>query len=101
MANNAFVLQEDSDKKDVLDRQRIEFLNETIEALVQIAGSNYWKVLQKNVFDGDLEKAKRSLAKEENPTEMFRLQGEIKWGEKFNLEKLLDKYRNELKALKK
>lgn len=99
--NNAFVSQETTQDKEILDRERIEFLIETIEALTNIAGSNYWHVLQKNVFDVSLEKAKKSLAKEKDTTEIFRLQGEIKWGERFNLEDLITKYRNELKVIRK
>lgn len=90
---------EDEDPKPVY-RERVEYLTETIEALQHIAGSSYWKVLHKNVFDVDLSKAKSRLAKEKDTTEIFRLQGEIRWGEKFDLEKLIGKYRDELQAIR-
>ena len=87
--------------KEVISREKETQLTEVIDALQNIAGSSYWKVLQQNVFEVDLFKAKSRLAKEKDTTEIFRLQGEIRWGEKFNLEKLLEKYRNELSAIRK
>ena len=100
--NNAFITNEIEDEKDsTLLREKVDKTTEIIEALQNIAGSNYWKVLQQNVFDVDLDKAKRRLAIEKDTTEIFRLQGEIRWGEKFDLEKLLAKYRNELLGIRK
>lgn len=104
--NNAFILKEDVLKEDSkndpspLLHQRAEQLTEMIEALENIGSSSYWKVLKKFVFDVDLAKARRSLAKEKDTTEMFRLQGEIRWGEKLSIENLLVKYRNELVTIK-
>ena len=100
--NNAFINQEVvSEGSSVLLRERVEILTEVIEALQNIASSNYWKVLQQNVFNVDLDKAKSRLANEKDTTEIFRLQGEIRWGEKFDLEKLIKKYRDELTAIRK
>ncbi len=100
--NNASVLiEEEVQDNSHLMREKIVRLTETIEALQNIAGSSYWLVLKQNVFDVDLDKAKRRLAKEKDTTEIFRLQGEIGWGEKFSLETLLTKYRNELSAVRK
>lgn len=101
--NNAFINQEiaSEEQSSVLLREKVEILTKVIEALQSIAGSSYWKVLQQNIFDVDLNKAKSRLAKESNTTEIFRLQGEIRWGEKFDLEKLIEKYRNELSGIRK
>ena len=100
--NNAFINQEVTpEDSSVLLRERVEILTEVIEALQNIASSNYWKVLQQNVFNVDLDKAKSRLANEKDTTEIFRLQGEIRWGEKFDLEKLIKKYRDELTAIRK
>ncbi len=102
--NNAYINKEYenvSDQNLPILRGQVTRLTEVIEALNNIQGSSYWKVLQQEVFDVDLEKAKRSLAKTEDTTEMFRLQGEIRWGEKFDLEKLTERYRNELSAIRK
>lgn len=106
MANNAFsikeTLQEEVEKDSSIPlRKRAEELTDIIDALQNIGGSSYWKVLQKHVFDVDLLKAKRRLVLEDDTTEMFRLQGEIRWGEKFNLENLIEKYRNELQTVRK
>ena len=101
--NNAYLKTEDEKEpqKEVFLRERLTQLTDLIEALTAIAGSSHWLVLKQNVFDVDLDKAKRSLAKEKDTTEIFRLQGEIRWGEKFNLEKLLQKHRDELTAIRK
>ena len=99
--NNAFINQEVSEDSSILLRERVEILTKVIEALQNIASSNYWKVLQQNVFNVELDKAKSRLAKEKDTTEIFRLQGEIRWGEKFDLEKLIKKYRDELTAIRK
>ena len=99
--NNAFITKEEVEEiAQPLLRERVTQLTEIIEALQNVAGSSYWLVL-KNVFDVDLSKAKSRLAKEKDTTEIFRLQGEIRWGEKFDLEKLLEKYRNELLGIRK
>lgn len=99
--NNAFITKEEVEEvAQPLLRERATQLTEIIEALQNIAGSSYWLVIR-NVFDVDLAKAKSRLAKEKDTTEIFRLQGEIRWGEKFDLEKLLEKYRNELLGIRK
>ena len=100
--NNAYINKGiPEEESSVLLREKVEKTTNVIEALENIASSGYWKVLQQNVFDVDLSKAKSRLAKEKDTTEIFRLQGEIRWGEKFDLEKLLEKYRNELLGIRK
>lgn len=99
--NNAFIKEVTSEEESsVLLREKIETTTEIVEALQNITNSSFWKVIKKYVFDVDLEKAKRSLAKEKDTTELFRLQGQILWGEKYDLEKLLKKYRDELLVIK-
>lgn len=99
--NNAQIIteEEEVDVKPLL-RERVSQLTELIEALNNIAGSSYWKVLKQLVFDVDLAKAKRKLYEASDTTEIFRLQGEIRWGKKFNLEKLIVDKRNELEAIR-
>ena len=100
--NNDFINQEVApEDSSVLLREKVEILTKVIEALQNIASSNYWKVLQQNVFNVDLDKAKSRLVIEKDTTEIFRLQGEIRWGEKFDLDKLILKYRNELIGIRK
>lgn len=105
--NNAFIIKEDKlsedSPKDVLPelRGRTEVLTDIIEALQNVVSSSYWKVLQKNVFDVELVKSKRRLEIAGDTTEIFRLQGEVRLGRRYNLEKLLTKYRDELTTIRK
>lgn len=85
----------------ILSREKVETLTDIIEALQNVIGSSYWKVLQNNIFDVELAKSKRRLESESDTTELFRLQGEVRIGRRYHLEKLLQKYRDELSALKK
>ena len=104
--NNAFLTIEDAlneeKSKDPTPqlRERTQQLTDIIEALQSIGASSHWKVLHKYIFEMDLDKAKRSLAKSEDTTERFRLQGDIRTGEKLNLETLITKYRNELTTIR-
>ena len=100
--NNAFInkeYEEVSDKTLVSYREQGTRLTEVIEALQNIQSSSYWKVLKQYVFDVDLEKAKRRLVNSKDTTEIFRLQGEIEWGEKLDLQKIYDKKKAELLAI--
>lgn len=103
--NNASVIFQEDDSQELhvipLLRERATALTEIIEALEHIAGSSYWKVLQQHIFDVDLEKAKRRLALENDTTEIFRLQGEVRFREKLSLETLIQKHRNELTTIRK
>jgi hypothetical protein len=102
--NNALINKEyevASDENLPALREQVTRLTEVIEALQNIQGSSYWLVLKQHVFDVDLRKAKNRLVSEKDTTEIFRLQGEITWGNKFNLEKLLQSKRNELSAVRK
>lgn len=90
-----------SEEVNVVLREQLTTLTAVIEAIQNINSSSYWKVLKQYVLDVDLQKAKRRLEAEENPTEIFRLQGEVRWGNKFDLEKLLVAKRNELEAIRK
>lgn len=102
--NNAQVIIEDASEKpteSVIYRERAERLTEILEAIQNIAASSYWKVLEKYVFDVELSKSKRRLEIESDTPEIFRLQGEVRMGRKYHLEKLLTKYRDELTTIRK
>lgn len=92
---------EETKTQEVALREQSVQLTELVEALQHIAGSSYWKVLKQQIFDVDLAKAKRRLQEASDTIEIFRLQGEIRWAKKFNLEKLLVDKRNELQAIRK
>lgn len=83
-------------------RERETELAEIIEALENINSSNYWKLLQDKVFSGVVDALARRIAKEKDPTELYRLQGQIVWAAKYmDLNKLAQVYRNELTNVRK
>ena len=101
--NNAYINKEYEDKSDenlVNYREQATVLTELIEALQHIQGSNYWKVLDKYVFSEELSKSKRRLEIESKPDEIYRLQGEVRLGGRYDLDKLLAKYKGELQRIK-
>ena len=100
--NNAFINKEiPEEESSVLLREKVDKTTKIVEALQNIAGSNYWKVLQQNVFEVELGKSRNRLEVESDTTEIFRLQGEVRLGRRYDLEKLLTKYRNELTGIRK
>lgn len=83
-------------------RQREQDIVAIIEALQAVKGSEFWKTLQNKVFNGILEALQRRIRSEKNPTEIYRLQGQIVWAEKYtDLNKLLQAYQNELQQIRK
>lgn len=101
--NNAFAAQQEEIKDPKVIEELVKMAEEKtkiVEALYNIANSDFWKVIER-IFDADLDKARRSLAKERDTTEMFRLQGDIRSLEKYNLEKMFHKYRSELETITK
>lgn len=104
--NNAYMTSENVLNEDVVKdispelREKAQHLTDVVEALQHIGGSSHWLVLKQFVFDVDLSKARSSLEKEKDTTEMFRLQGEIRGRKEFNLEKLLLKKRSDLEAIR-
>ena len=99
--NNALLTMEEAPQKEVLSRERMVQLTEIIEALENIGSSSYWKVIEQNVFEVELAKSKRRIETEGDTTEIFRLQGEIRLGKRYQLDKLLAKYRDELTSIRK
>lgn len=82
-------------------RARETQLREIIEAISKVAASDYWHTLQTLVFDGVLEALQSRLTNEKNPTEMYRLQGQILWAKKYSkLADLVQAYENELTAVR-
>lgn len=82
-------------------RQRETELIAIIEALENIQASDYWKLLKDKLFDGVVESLRRRLLKEKDSAEIFRLQGQVVWAEKYSdLSKLTTAFRNELANVK-
>lgn len=82
-------------------RTKVTELVDIIDALEKIHSSNYWKVLEQTIFLDELDNLKNLLSKEENQIKLYRLQGEIKRCEKYDLHKLILEKRNQLTNLKK
>ena len=103
--NNAFLnqetLQEEEKDSSPLLRKRAEELGDIIEALQNISGSSYWKVLQKYEFDDTLQSLLVELGEEKDTVKIYRLQGEIKRAKKYVLEKILANRRIELERIRK
>jgi methionine salvage enolase-phosphatase E1 len=99
--NVSLEMDDQVDNKPML-RQRETELVGIIEALEHVSGSNYWKLLQDKVLNGVLESLQHRLRNEKNPTEIYRLQGQIVWAEKYtDLDKLAQVYRNDLQNIRK
>lgn len=108
MNNSKFTIDSvslnEEEKVDIspLYRQREAELEKIIEAFDAINSSSYWKTLQKLIFEGIHESIQKKLYKEKDEKEIFRLQGQIVWAEKFlDFNKLSALYRNELLNIRK
>lgn len=83
-------------------REQATELSQIIEAFENISQSEYWKILQSKVFDGVLESLQRRMRNEKDTKEMFRLQGQIVWAEKYcNFTKLTEAFRTSLSNVNK
>ncbi len=81
-------------------RKQVNELTDIIEALEKVNQSSYWKVLQNTIFLDEVETLKNQLAKEDNTTSIYRLQGKIIQAQKYDLDKLITEKRNQLINLK-
>lgn len=110
MNNASLSLDDYSDqpKEDVRERLRSEEsrLLRIIEALQSVQQTKEWSTLKNEVFDtlvNTLEKELRVEARKDDPApaKLTRLNGELKWAEKFSdLTKLENKYRVELQNIR-
>ena len=101
--NNSLLQLEVYEEVDIKPQLRVREreLLEIIEAIRKVASSDYWKLLREKVFDGVVGSLHSRLIAEKNPTEMYRLQGQIVWAEKYSdLEKMTQAYENELKSVR-
>jgi len=102
--NNSLLQLEVEETVDIKPQLRVREreLLEIIEAIHKVASSDYWKLLKIKVFDGVMASLHNRLIAEKNPTEMYRLQGQIVWAEKYSdLDKMTQAYDNELKSVRK
>ena len=81
-------------------------LTQIIEAINRVEVSEDWQKLKKLLLDGvvsNLERqlANESLKKEINPSEIYRLQGQLTWAKKYvDLKKLSEFFRQQLEGIK-
>lgn len=106
--NNSFLsvetaaLKEDVpvDITEMLRRRETDLLEE-IDAFEKINSSNYWKVLQKKVFTPVLDSLQKKIRIENDTTEVFRLQGQLREAEKYtDFSKQIFIRRNELQNIR-
>lgn len=101
--NNSLLQLEVVEELDIKPQLRVREreLLEIIEAIRRVAASDYWQLLKVKVFDGIVNSLENRLRNEKNPTEMYRLQGQLIWADKYSdLEKMVQAYENELKSLR-
>jgi hypothetical protein len=99
--NNALLIQEEEPEvKKTYQREEAGELVDTIEALKAVLSSAHWKVLQKFIFEVELNKSKSRLESESDTTEIFRLQGELRTGKRYDLEHLLKRKLEKLESIK-
>ena len=107
--NNAFVDDKDElviDTSVVLRERQTELTN-LVTAINELAKNENWQVLKKLLFDGLVEKIDRQLTAEVkknelNPTEIYRLQGQLGWAKRYSdLYKLAETYKLELNQITK
>ena len=107
--NNAFVDDKDElviDTSVVLRERQTELTN-LVTAINELAKNENWQVLKKLLFDGLVEKIDRQLTAEVkknelNPTEIYRLQGQLVWAKRYSdLYKLAETYKLELNQITK
>lgn len=107
--NNSFPLETDvsQEKPDERLKEREAKLVRLIEALQGINQSPEWSTLKRELFDGVLEgiegRIKNEANKPElNAPELYRLQGERKWANRYaDLDELTNLYRAELANIRK
>ena len=98
---NISLVSEEVKDKETLLRQRETELLAILEALQNVKASRYWKLLEEKVLNGVMQSLQQRIKNEKNPTEIYRLQGQIVWAEKFcDLTKMYQAYQNELNNIR-
>lgn len=99
IAIHSLELEEQIDLTPALNRMETDLI-EIVEALEHINESKYWKMLVEKIFNKDLSLLSVQLENEKNPTEIYRLQGEIRRAKKLDLAKQLQVRKGELQRIK-
>lgn len=104
--NQEVISDKTFDRKPMLHQKEGELVK-IIEAIMRIANSEDWSILQEHIFEGLVEGLERRLSGEAtkaelNQPEIYRLNGQLVWARKFSdFKKLADVYRVELSNVKK
>lgn len=104
--NNAMISRDklgeiEIDVKPMLRARETE-IQRILEALENIKGSNYWKVLEEDIFSKELANLYHKIKVEKDPPEIYRLQGKLEWVEKYaDFDKVISNYRLELQGIRK
>lgn len=106
MNNAQYTINEEEKPKEVQSRERQSQLVRLIEAIEGVTETHDWKTLKTEIFDPLVETLERKIkieakAKEINAAELYRLQGQLGWANKYSdLQKLANLFKVELKKLK-
>ena len=93
--------EEPADVKPML-RARQEKIAKIIEAIDALAQSDYWKLLENEVFKGSLDSAVNQLCVEKDDRQVARLQGKIEVLSKYaDFKGFSEAYRLELDRIRK
>ena len=93
--------EEPADVKPML-RARQEKIARIIEAIDSLAQSDYWKLLENEVFKGSLDSAVNQLCVEKDDRQVARLQGKIEVLSKYaDFKGFSEAYRLELDRIRK
>src|SRR3990167_9323991 len=88
LTQNTFVEESPVDPRPIL-RQRETAIARIIEAINEVASSESYQVLKRELFDGLVETIEREIRRENNqknidlPT-LYRLQGQYAWAKKYS-----------------
>ena len=99
LTENTLTEEPEVDVKPML-RQRQEEVVKIIEAIDSISQSNYWKFLERELFQPTLNSAVNQLCTEKDDKKMFWLQGKIEVLSKYaDFRMFSEAYRMELKKI--
>lgn len=103
--NNFVIASQSVEKEEVYNagpalRKRVQELSQIIGALRAIQSSEHWKVLEGNVWSSVTSSLYKRLRNEKDPSEIYKLQGQILWADKYtNLKGLEESFAKELDTI--
>lgn len=99
IASQSIEVKEEYDAVPAL-RKRAQELSEIISALRAIQRSEYWKLLEKSVWNSLVSSLYKRMRNEKEVAELYRLQGQVLWAEKYaNLKGIEESFTKELDTI--